>query len=112
MVALVDPSRSFLSSRPEWTLHAALVTAVDGQVARIEQFPFIWNEGAWEAEITVFPIGVPEGGQSTKALVRVTPDTLRRWKEVEINPFIEACAQVADHWRRAKPGRKLTVTLL
>lgn len=93
-------------------MQSALVKTVDGQVARIEQLPFAWSEGAWEADVTIFPIEVPEGGQSIKALVRVTPDTLRRWKAVEINPFIEACAQLADHWRRAKPGQILTVTLL
>ena len=31
-----------------------------------------------------------------RASLRVTPDTLRWWKEAGINPFLEACAQLKN----------------
>lgn len=84
----------------------------DGGAVRLSQTAFVWMEGAWETEVTMTPIEAPEGVQSARVKARVTPDTLRRWNEVGINPFIEACAQLQDHWRRAKPGAIETLTWL
>jgi hypothetical protein len=84
----------------------------NGGAVRLIQTPFVWAEGAWETEVTMTPIEAPEGVQSARVKARVTPDTLRRWNEVGINPFIEACAQIQDHWRRARPDIVETLTLL
>ena len=98
-VALLDSSHAFLSSCPEWTLNGALLTAPDDRAARLTQTAFVWSEGAWEAQVSIVPIEPSDGAHTLNAVVRVTPDTLRRWKDVAINPFIEACAQVQEHWR-------------
>lgn len=112
MVVFKDSSRSFVSSRPEWTLDGCPLTTSDGRPARIEQSPFVWNDGAWESQITILPIQPTESDRSVNGMLRVTPDTLRRWKDVEIDPAIEACAQVTDAWRSASPDAPLTVILL
>lgn len=112
MVVFKDSSGSFVTSRPEWTLDGATCTSRDGRPARIEQSPFVWNDGAWESQLTIIPIQPAAGERSINGLLRVTPDTMRRWKEVEIDPVIEACAQVADAWRSAKADEPLTVILL
>jgi hypothetical protein len=84
----------------------------NGGAVRLTQTPFVWSEGAWETEVTMTPIEAPEGIQSARVKARVTPDTLRRWNELGINPFIEARAQIQDHWRRARPDIVETLTLL
>jgi hypothetical protein len=112
VVIFSDQPQSFLTSRPEWTVNQALLKLIDGGAVRVSQLPFVWVEGAWEADVTLTPIEAPEGVQSVNLKVRVTPDTLRRWNDVGINPFIEACAQLQDHWRRAKPSLIETLTWL
>jgi hypothetical protein len=111
-VVTFSESESFLASRPEWTVNAALLKLEDGSAVRLSQTAFVWNEGAWEADVTLTPIEAPEGVQSAQVKVRVTPNTLRRWSEVEINPFIEACAQLQEHWRRARADIIETLTWL
>ena len=101
-----------MASRPEWTVNQALLKNADGTAVRLLQTPFVWNEGAWEADVTLTPIEAAEGVQSAQVKVRVTPGTLRRWIDVGINPFIEACAQLQEHWRRARPGIVDTLTWL
>ena len=90
----------------------ALLKLPDGSAVRLLQTPFVWSEGAWEADVTMTPIEAPEGIESTQVKVRVTPNTLRRWSEVGINPFIEACAQMQEYWRTARPGLNETLTWL
>lgn len=111
MVALSE-SQSFVASRPVWTVNDALLKLDDGNAVRLAQTPFVWNDGAWEADVTLAPIEAPEGVQSVQVKVRVTPTTLRRWSEVGINPFLEACAQLQEQWRRARPGIVDTLTWL
>ena len=105
-------SQSFLASRPEWTVNEALLKLPDGNAIRLLQSPFVWVDGAWEADVTMTPIEPPPGVSSTLVKVRVTPSTLRRWSEVGINPFLEACAQLREYWRTAKPGLNETLTWL
>lgn len=105
-------SESFLASRPSWTVNDALLKLDDGSAVRLLQTPFVWNDGAWEADVTLTPIEAPAGVQSVQVRARVTPTTLRRWSEVGINPFIEACAQLQEQWRHAKPGLIETLTWL
>jgi hypothetical protein len=111
-VVTFSESQSFLASRPEWTVNQALVKMTDGAVIRLMQTPFMWADGAWEADVTLTPIEAADGQESARVKVRVTPDTLRRWSEVGINPFIEACAQLQEHWRRARADVTETLTWL
>ena len=105
-------SQSFLASRPEWTVNEALLKLADGSAVRLLQTPFVWVEGAWEADVTMTPIEAPPGVSSVQIKVRVTPATLRRWSDVNINPFLEACAQLKEYWRTVKPGSSETLTWL
>ena len=98
-----DQQQSFLATRPEWTCKGALLKSGEGRAARVEQGAFLWVDGAWEAELSIFPVEPSPGVHTIVLRARVTPDTLRRWSDVGINPFIEACAQLQDHWRRARP---------
>jgi hypothetical protein len=100
-----------LTSRPEWTLDGALLRTEQG-VARLEQGPFLWINGAWEADVSIAPVEPAPDMQTIMLKVRVTPDTLRRWQSVGINPFIEACAQVEEYWRDAATDRIETLTWL
>jgi hypothetical protein len=108
----LSEAQSFLASRPEWTVNQALLKLKDGNAVRLSQTPFVWNEGAWEADVTLTPIEAPEGVQSAQVKVRATPDTLRRWAELGINPFLEGCAQLQEHWGRARPDIIETLTWL
>jgi hypothetical protein len=111
-VVTFSESESFLSSLPEWTVNQALLKLADGSAVRLLQTPFTWLDGAWEAEVTLTPIEAAEGVESAQVTVRVTPTTLRRWSEVGINPFLEACAQLQEYWRTARPGLRETLTWL
>ena len=108
----LSDSYSFLASRPDWTVNDALLKLADGNAIRLMQTPFVWAEGAWEADVTITPIEPPPGVSSTQVKVRVTPNTLRRWADVGINPLVEACAQLQEYWRTAKPGLHETLTWL
>ncbi len=78
----------------------------------IEQGPFRWADGAWEAEALVASAG-GRGSPPTRVALRVDPDTLRRWKEAGIDPVREAVAQLAEHVRgAARRGQPSTLTLL
>jgi hypothetical protein len=107
-----ESKQAFLATRPEWTCRGALLKTADGLAARVEQTPFMWVDGAWEAEVTIMPVEAGPGMQTITLKARITPDTLRRWADMAINPFIEACAQLQDHWRRAKRESQDTVTWL
>ena len=110
MIYLADSSNAFICSRPDWTLEDATVPGPTGDVHRIEQRPFYWANGVWEAEVLVHPRDSRLSLQ--RALMRITPETLRRWKDVGIDPLVEACAQLRDHLRRSKNGELSLLTLL
>jgi hypothetical protein len=104
---LSEPSGTFLASRPEWTLVGAVVGAFT-----IDHAPFRWIEGLWETE-TVLTKPHQNGAQPTRVVLRISPDTLRRWKDVGINPFLEACAQLEEYLRiPTRHGHLTALTLL
>lgn len=108
---LTDSSSAFLSARPEWTLSGAEVALNGGPSHRIEQTTFRLINGFWEAE-TVLRCGEPDDIPLTRVVLRVTPETLRRWKEIGINPFLEACAQLREHLLRHRRQNHLTALTL
>jgi hypothetical protein len=110
VIYLADASGAFLSSPPEWTLTDTVVTWPDGDAGRLEQRPFHWANGVWEAEVMVHRANSLE--RSHRVLVHVAPETLRRWKDVGIDPVLEARAQIQDHLRRALEGEISLLTLL
>jgi hypothetical protein len=112
VLSFSDSKQSFLATRPEWTCRGALLKTTDGFAARVEQTPFLWVDGAWEAEVIILPVEATNGMHSITLKARVTPETLRRWADVGINPFIEACAQLQDHWRHARAEARDTLTWL
>jgi hypothetical protein len=112
VVIFPDSSPAFLSSRPEWTVNGALLKTPDGRAARVTQSAFIWVDGAWEATVTILPIEASPDTQTIEVTARVTPDTLRRWHDVAINPFLEACAQLEEFWRTKKSAPAASLTWL
>jgi hypothetical protein len=111
-VIQTDRPGAFLSSRPEWTIQGACINAADKTELHVTQGTFFWFEGAWQADVTVLAKGSEEGTEPLRLVLRISPDTLRRWREVSINPFVEACAQLRDHIRSARHGHVGTLTLL
>lgn len=107
-----DRPGAFITSRPEWTIQDACINAADNTQLNVTQGPFFWSDGAWQADVTVLAKGSPEGGEPLRLTLRISPDTLRRWREVSINPLVEACAQLRDHIRTARQGYIGTLTLL
>ena len=101
-VFLPDSSSAFLSSPPAWTVNGALLQTPDGRAARVTQRPFTWVDGAWDTTVTILPVEASTDARTLEVRVRITPDTLRRWSDVGINPFLEACAQLEEYWRTAK----------
>ncbi len=113
IATLADLSGSYLTSRPDWTLAGTTITTREGSAAHVEQTPFHWSEFAWQTEVTIRLEAVLEtASHLATTIVRITPDTLRRWKQVSIDPVIEACAQLQDHWRSARDGDPGVLTLL
>ena len=108
---LTDSSSAFLAMRPEWTLEGAHLALDQGISHTIEQTGFRLIDGFWEAD-TILRCGEPEDIPLTRVVLRVTPETLRRWKEVGINPFLEACAQLQEHLRRHARHNHLTALML
>jgi len=111
MYQLADSPTAFLGHRPEWTLAGATLAASNGSEVRLVQPPFQWNHGVWEADTLIFPTGGETTGPQ-RVMMRISPDTLRRWKEVAINPFLEACAQLKEHLHRKTTGELSVLTLL
>lgn len=111
MTFLSESPGSFLASRPEWTLAGAILSCGEGAFT-IEQTPFRWIDGLWETE-TVVTKSNQNGNPPTRVVLRVSPETLRRWKEVGINPFLEACAQLEEYLRiQTRHGHLTALTLL
>ena len=114
MTLLADSNNGFLSVRPEWTLAGALLSCGNGGSASltVDQTPFRWLNGCWETETVVHGPSIDEEAP-TRVVLRITPETLRRWKEVGINPFVEACAQLGEHLRQpSRHGHLTSLTLL
>jgi hypothetical protein len=112
VVSFPDFSQAFHTSRPEWTCTGALLKTPRGKTGRVDQTPFMWVDAAWESDVTIVPIEPDEGTNTITLRVRVTPDTLRRWGTVGINPFLEACAQLQEYWAYPKPREQNTLTWL
>ena len=112
MTFLADSQSAFLSAPPEWTLTGAVLHCADGREALLSQTPFRWIDGMWESE-TVVTHCDENGNEPTRVVLRISPETLRRWKEVAIDPFIEACAQLEEHLRhQARHGHLSALMLL
>lgn len=111
---LADSSSAFLTARPEWTLAGAMLPGGNGNGGglSVRQTPFRWIEGYWETETEVRGTAIHKA-LPTRVVLRISPETLRRWKEVGINPFLEAGAQLAEHLRQpARHGHLTSLTLL
>jgi hypothetical protein len=93
-------------------LTGAFVSCGNGADVRVEQTPFRWVEGVWETETVATGPSLGDTAP-TRVILRVSPDTLRRWKELSINPFVEACAQLGEHLRQSsRHGHLTALTLL
>lgn len=106
-----DSSKPFHATPPGWSVDGR---AIDHGADKsfVEQGPFRWVAGAWEAEALVTPAGA-RGNPPTRVALRVDPDTLRRWTNARIDPVREAVAQLTEHLRRAaRHGQPTTLTLL
>jgi hypothetical protein len=114
LIFLEGSSRAFLGKRPEWTLAGACLQNGSRPAHwKIDQRPFHWADGVWEAEILATPSDDTFSASLRRIIMRIAPDTMRRWNEIGINPFLEACAQLKDHLRsKASPGEMTLLTLL
>jgi hypothetical protein len=81
--------------RPSWTVAGATL-AVGVADLTFDQTPFRWIDGIWEADVEVHHSANGRGPWHQLTL-RISSDTVRRWNELGINPFIEACAQLKEH---------------
>lgn len=103
-----DSSKPFHATPPDWSVAGT----GNGAGRFLEQGPFRWVDGAWEAEALLAP-ATRKGNSPTRVVMRVDPDTLRRWKDAGIDPVREAVAQIAAHLRvAARRGAPATLTLL
>lgn len=103
----------FLPSRPEWTLTGTTIRYGDRPRCPIEQTPFRLIDGMWETEALV--VGSESAAQAgtTRVVIRIAPETLRRWHEVGLNPLVEASAQMEEHLRlSSRHGHLTALTLL
>jgi hypothetical protein len=108
---LSESSGSFLASRPEWALVGAVLGSGEGAFT-IDHTPFRWIDGLWETE-TVLTKAKQNGDSPTRVVLRISPETLRRWKDLRINPFLEACAQLEEYLRiPTRHGHLTALTLL
>lgn len=74
----------------------------------LEQAPFRLTDGVWQCQITARG---PGEGVPHRILLRVAADTLRRWRELAINPFLEARAQIREHLTQKNLGAMSLLTL-
>jgi hypothetical protein len=95
VLSLEANSNSFLMLRPEWTLTGAMLRCGARGDFTLEQRPFRWIEGVWEADVIVSPADTDKVPH--QLTLRIASDTVRRWKDIGINPFLEACAQMKEH---------------
>jgi len=111
LMFMTGTSGSFLAVRPEWTLAGAVVTFGYGSNQTVEQSAFRLVDGFWVAE-AVLRCDDSDDSPPTRVVLRVTPDTLRWWKEAGINPFLEAWAQLQEHLRFHTRHNHLTALTL
>ena len=114
MMLLGQSPNTFLGMPPEWSLAGLQIKMLDGSDVRVDQQPFQWCQGVWEAEVIATTDDradrLPIPG---RIMVRVSPETLRRWKEAGIDPLREAFAQLQEHiLRRLSLGELSLLTLL
>jgi hypothetical protein len=102
-------SSPFLDIRPSWTLDGAVVSLPSGDVS-LEQLPFLWSAGIWQSD--VFARNGDDAVAPRRVLLRVATHTLRRWKELGLNPFLEARAQIRDHLAQRNLTAVSMLTLL
>jgi hypothetical protein len=67
--------------------------------------------GVWEAE-TLVERPSPCVRTPHVVHIRIAPETLRRWKDLAIDPLIEACEQLKDHLRNGVPATDQSVLVL
>lgn len=109
MLLAEQPFSHFLDSPPAWTLDGAVVSLPQGDVT-LEQSVLRLTDGVWQCQVSAR--GAADGEPPHRILLRVAPHTLRRWKEVEINPFLEARAQIREHLTEKDLGAMSLLTLL
>jgi hypothetical protein len=96
VISLDARSNAFLALRPEWTLAGATLSCGAGGDVSLEQTAFHWVDGIWEADVVIQRSATPDAVPHQVTL-RIASDTVRRWKDIGINPFLEACAQIQEH---------------
>ena len=101
VISLDASSNAFLASRPEWTLAGAMLSCEDDEDLKLEQTPFRWNDGVWEADVIVERVS-PTPDLPYHLTLRIASDTVRRWTDIGINPLVEACAQIKEHLARTR----------
>lgn len=111
VMSFAGDAHAFIGLRPEWTLEGAELAGDHALRFALEQSPFLWAHGVWEAEVLARPEGKLDS-LPQRVLIRITPDTLRRWKEVGLNPFLEARAQLREHLSRKRPAGELSLLIL
>ena len=112
VIFLEGSPRAFLGKRPDWTLAGANIQNGSAAHWSIDQRPFQWSDGIWETQVVATP-GDQLTAEVRRVLVRIAPETMRRWQDVGIDPLVEACAQLSDHLcHKAAPGEMTLLTLL
>jgi hypothetical protein len=101
VLSLHASSNAFIAMRPSWTLAGSVLPLTDGE-AHLDQTAFRWIDGVWEADVVVRR-DVPQVPWHHVTL-RIASDTVRRWTELGINPFIEASAQLKEHLAAIRAG--------
>ena len=91
MLSLDANSNAFIAMRPSWTLAGSVMSLANSE-AHLDQTAFRWVDGIWEAQVVVRPDAPHVPWQHVT--LRIASDTVRRWSELGINPFIEASAQL------------------
>lgn len=111
MMFLEGTPDAFLGVRPEWTLEGVKLPCESEAGLDLEQRPFQWAHGVWETEVVARAKGAADN-LPHRVIMRIAPDTVRRWKEVGINPFLEACAQLREHLARKRHPGELSLLIL
>lgn len=110
-MTFIDDPHPFIPARPEWTLSGVILTCGESDDLSVDQTPFRWVEGVWETETVVTNPHHPSN-EPTRVILRISPETMRRWRDAGINPFLEACAQLEEHLRMSARHSHLTALTL
>ena len=76
VLSLEANSNSFLMLRPEWTLTGAMLRCGARGDFNLEQRPFRWIEGVWEADVIVSPTDTDKVPH--QLTLRIASDTVRQ----------------------------------